>query len=88
VLLADRFGNLVSNIDRRTFEAFARAQPVSLMVAGHPIAGVVATYADIRNGEVCALFGSTDHLEFAVNGGSAARALSVDRGATVEISRT
>src|SRR6476661_6309084 len=49
VLLADRFGNLVTNIDRRTFEAFTRAQAVSLHVAGHPIAGVVATYADIRN---------------------------------------
>jgi S-adenosylmethionine hydrolase len=36
---------------------------------------------------VCALFGSTDHLEFAVNGGSAARMLSVDRGATVQITR-
>jgi S-adenosyl-L-methionine hydrolase (adenosine-forming) len=88
VLLADRFGNLVSNIDRRTFEAFTRTQPVSLSVAGHPIAGVVATYSDIRNGEVCALFGSTDHLEFAINGGSAASALSVDRGAAVEITRS
>ena len=87
VLLADRFGNLVTNIDRRTFETFTRAQPVSLTVAGHPIAGVVATYADIRPGEVCALFGSTDHLELAANGGSAAAALGVSRGAPVEISR-
>lgn len=87
VLLADRFGNLVTNIDRRTFEAFTRAEPVSLSVAGHPIIGVVATYADIRNGEVCALFGSTDHLEFAVNGGSAAKALGVTRGAPVQIAR-
>src|SRR5918993_4472689 len=51
VLLVDRFGNLVSNVERRTFEAFTRAQPVSLRVAGRPIAGVVATYADIRVGE-------------------------------------
>lgn len=87
VLLVDRFGNLVTNIDRRAFEAFTRAQPVSLKVAGHAIAGVVATYADIRAGEVCALFGSTDHLEFAANGGSAAAALGVARGAPVEISR-
>lgn len=87
VLLVDRFGNLVTNIDRRTFEAFTRAQPVSLKVAGHAIAGVVATYADIRAGEVCALFGSTDHLEFAANGASAAAALGVSRGAPVEISR-
>ena len=87
VLLVDRFGNLVTNIDRRTFEAFTRSQPVTLRVAGRPIAGVVATYADIRAGEVCALFGSTDHLELAANGGSAAAALGVSRGAAVEISR-
>jgi S-adenosylmethionine hydrolase len=87
VLLVDRFGNLVTNIDRHTFEAFTRGQPVSLRVAGRPIAGVVATYADIRAGEVCALFGSTEHLEFAVNGGSAAGALDVGRGAAVEIGR-
>jgi S-adenosylmethionine hydrolase len=77
----------VSNIDRRTFEAFAHGRPVALRVAGHPIAGVVATYADMRSGETCALFGSTDHLEFAVNGGSAAATLDVTRGAVVEISR-
>lgn len=87
VLLVDRFGNLVTNVDRRTFEAFTRGEPVSLRVAGRAIAGVVATYADIRAGEVCALFGSTEHLEFAVNGGSAAAALDVGRGAVVEIRR-
>ena len=87
VLLIDRFGNLVTNIDRRTFEAFSRGQSVALSVAGHPVAGVVATYADIHQGEVCALFGSSEHLEFAVNGGSAAAALGVARGAAVEIRR-
>lgn len=87
VMLVDRFGNLVTNIDRRTFETFTHGQPVALQVAGHAVAGVVATYADIRAGEVCALFGSTEHLEFAVNGGSAAAALGVTRGAAVEIRR-
>ena len=87
VLLVDRFGNLVSNIDRRTFESFARSGRVALNVGGHAIAGVVATYSDIRAGEVCALFGSSDHLEFAANGGSAAGALGVTRGARAEISR-
>ena len=87
VMLVDRFGNLVTNIDRRTFETFTHGQPVALQVAGHAVAGVVATYADIRAGEVCALFGSTEHLEFAVNGGSAAAAFDVTRGAGVEIRR-
>ena len=87
VLLIDRFGNLVTNIDRRTFESFTRAQPVALKVNDHAIERVVATYSDIRAGEVCALFGSTEHLEFAVNGGSAADTLGITKGAKVEITR-
>ncbi len=87
VLLVDRFGNLVTNVDRRTFESFARGQGVALNVGGHAVARIVATYSDIRAGEVCGLFGSSDHLELAVNGGNAAQALGVSRGARVEIVR-
>jgi S-adenosylmethionine hydrolase len=84
----DRFGNLVTNIDRRAFEAFAGTRPVTLTVGGHAVAGVVATYADIRAEEICGLFGSTDHLESAANGGSAATAMAVTRGAVVEVTRS
>jgi S-adenosylmethionine hydrolase len=88
VLLVDRFGNLVTNIDRRSFEAFARDRAVAVTAGGHLIAGVVATYADIRPGEACALFGSTDHLEIAVNGGSAGATLALFRGAIVEVTHS
>jgi len=88
VLLVDRFGNLVTNIPRALFETFARDRPVSLSVGGHAVAGVVPTYADIRPGEVCALFGSTDHLELAVNGDSAGTTLALGRGAIVEITHS
>jgi hypothetical protein len=36
---------------------------------------------------VCALFGSTDHLEIAANGASAAEALDAGRGALVHVAR-
>ncbi len=88
VLLVDRFGNLVTNIDRRSFETFARDRAVVVTAGGHLVAGVVATYADIRPGESCALFGSTDHLEIAVNGGSAGAALALSRGAIVEVTHS
>jgi S-adenosylmethionine hydrolase len=48
----------------------------------------VATYADIQSGEICALFGSTDHLELAANAGSAADLLGLTRGAVIQITRT
>jgi S-adenosylmethionine hydrolase len=87
VLRIDRFGNLVTNIDRRTFEKFAREKGVQISAGASTVGRLVATYADIQDGEVCALFGSTDHLELAANAGSAAEALRLSRGADVVISR-
>src|SRR5688500_15046072 len=34
VLRVDRFGNLISNIDRRTFERFAQAGPIAVTAGG------------------------------------------------------
>jgi hypothetical protein len=87
VLRIDRFGNLITNIDRRAFEKFARDAAVQIGAGGTTVGRLVATYADIQSGEVCALFGSTDHLEFSANARSAADALSLTRGAVVVISR-
>jgi hypothetical protein len=47
----------------------------------------VSTYADADAGALCALFGSTDHLEIAVNGGNAAETLALGRGARVRVAR-
>ncbi len=87
VLRVDRFGNLVSNIDRHTFDQIAAGGSIRIDVAQQEIGRLVETYADIHDREVCALFGSTDHLEFAANEASAAERLGVDRGAPVVVSR-
>lgn len=87
VLLVDAFGNLVTNLERRTVESFGKAGPVQILVAGQPVPRLVSTYNDIGAGEVCALFGSSDHLELAAHADSAASRLGVARGAPVEIRR-
>src|SRR5260221_547513 len=66
VLRVDRFGNLITNIDRKTFDRLAE-QPLEVRVGPHGVSRVVSTYVDIAAGEVAALFGSTDHLEVAAN---------------------
>jgi S-adenosylmethionine hydrolase len=38
VLRVDRFGNLVTNIDRRTFEQFTRHGPIAIRAADAPVA--------------------------------------------------
>jgi S-adenosylmethionine hydrolase len=87
VLRVDRFGNLVTNIDRRTFESGARSKPAEVWAGGHAVERLVATYSEIQPGEICALFGSTDHLELAANSESAAARLQLARGAAVEVRR-
>ncbi len=90
VVRVDRFGNLVTNIDRKTFERLASADDrdaLEIRAGPHQVSKVVSTYADAPAGEVCALFGSTDHLEIAANGASAASRLGLERGAAVHVTR-
>jgi S-adenosylmethionine hydrolase len=87
VLRVDRFGNLVTNVDRRTFERFAGGGRIEIVAGTQAVDAVVATYAEAQPGVVCALFGSSDHLEVAVNGGNAGDRLALGRGARVTISR-
>lgn len=85
VVRVDRFGNLITNIDRRQFEKVAAGGAVAVAVEAHAIPRLVDTYAEAAPGETCALFGSTDHLEIAVRAGSAAERFGLGRGATVTV---
>ena len=85
VVRIDRFGNLITNIDRRTFEQFAGGRSIAVTLGGADIPRLVATYADAPAGELCALFGSTDHLEVAINAGDARATLGLARGAQATI---
>ncbi|TDI26850.1 MAG: hypothetical protein E2P06_01565 [Acidobacteria bacterium] len=87
VLRIDRFGNLVTNIDRKAFDRLALDGEIEIEVGGYSVGRLVETYADIADDEVCALFGSTDHLEIAANAASAVERLGIDYGAPVRVTR-
>ena len=88
VIRVDRFGNVVTNIDRRAYEKLAgNLAAMQLTVGGRSIAHIVSTYADIAPGEIGALFGSTDHLECSAQAASAAERLGVSVGDPVELRR-
>lgn len=87
VIRIDRFGNIVTNLDRRVCEKMAGQSGFLVRVAGQPVARVVSTYADLAAGELGALFGSTDHLECAAQSASAAERLGVVVGDPVEVRR-
>jgi S-adenosylmethionine hydrolase len=87
VVRVDRFGNLITNIDRQLFERLAAGHPLVVRIGSLLISKVVSHYAESPPGELCALFGSTDHLEIAANGASAAADLGAGRGTTVYLGR-
>jgi S-adenosylmethionine hydrolase len=87
VLRVDRFGNLVTNIDRKSVERLGSGGTFAIDADGHRIARLVATYAELPAEGVGALFGSTDHLELAAPSASAADHLRLGRGAPVTVTR-
>jgi S-adenosylmethionine hydrolase len=89
VVRIDRFGNVVTNIDRRLCERLApTGEALSVGIAGRTISRFVSTFTDIGAGEVCALYGSTDHVELAAHAASAADELGVAVGSPVTVGRS
>lgn len=87
ILRVDRFGNLVTNIDRKTVERLGQSSAITIDAGGHRISRLVATYAELSADAVGALFGSTDHLELASPSSSAAERLGLTRGAAVTVTK-
>ena len=87
VVRVDRFGNLATNIDRTTFDGLVRGGPFEIVIAGHTIRDLAGTYSESRPEALCALFDSSDRLEVAVPGGSAAGRLGIGRGARITVAR-
>jgi S-adenosylmethionine hydrolase len=89
VVRIDRFGNVVTNLDRRSCERLTDGLgALSLTVGDRRISRIVSTFAEIGPQEIAALFGSTDHLECAAASASAADLLGVAVGDAVELRKT
>lgn len=96
VMHIDRFGNVITSVGRLEWAqdelvlqaAFGQVQEsarfdaarVVVEVAGHRVASVRRTYAEVEAGMSLALVGSSGHLEVAVRDGSAAEAMDLHLG--------
>jgi S-adenosylmethionine hydrolase len=85
VVHVDRFGNLLTNLERAALRAF-RHLPLSVRVAQMATVPLRHAYGDVAPGELLALWSSWDTIEIAVRDGSAAARLGVGRGAPVTVS--
>lgn len=81
VLAADRFGNLLTNLDRAGVLAFLAGRPAVVEAAGLVVEGILPAYGAARPGGVVALFNSLDRLELALNQGDLCAWLGLEPGA-------
>jgi len=86
VVTVDRFGNLITNIPASAVEG---APDVRAHWVDHPdasaVEGLLRSYGEAVDGGLLLLVGSSGYVEVAVNGGSAAAALGLRRGARLQL---
>ena len=88
VVYVDGFGNLVSNIDRRSAERFGsrfRHKSLSVRIKGGAAMGILDTYGDAPEGASLATFGSFNLLEIAIRNGNAAANFAAGPGTPVSV---
>jgi hypothetical protein len=86
VLRVDAFGNLMTNLTAEDLPGGALGEgPIKLAVNGKPVVKFAQTFASGNPAEPIAMLGSAGYIEIAVNRGSAARTLGVNRGAEVTL---
>ncbi len=91
IISVDRFGNLITNIDLNTLSNYGKTDPnhrLQVSIRSRVINGISETYANTDPGSPLALIGSRNHLEIAVNGGSAQRYLNARKGDIVKVRLT
>lgn len=81
VVTVDRFGNLITNLERAHVEA---ALAPYVLLGDRPIP-LARTYADARPGELVAVINAFDVVEVAQRDGSAEAQLGLGRGAVVSL---
>jgi S-adenosylmethionine hydrolase len=86
VLYVDRFGNAITNISAADLKSIRNL--VAVFLSRKRACGIGQFYQEVEVGKPVAVIGSSGFLELAVNGGSAATALSLQIGTKVTVRRS
>jgi S-adenosylmethionine hydrolase len=81
VIHIDKFGNIITNLRR----PHLGSSDFNIRVGGFSITRFCSTFSEADPGEFFAIEGSAGYIELALNQGSAADRLKVERGAEIEV---
>jgi hypothetical protein len=85
IVYIDRFGNLVSGIDKVSFVRFTQNKKFKIKIKGVELNSVVKSYQAVKSGKPLAIFGSFGFLEISVSRSSAQRYLNAKKGTAISI---
>lgn len=88
VVYIDRFGNLITNIDRESLEKWLSGVSggrISVQLGSRDINGISQAYGDVPREHTMALISSSGFLEIGMNQGNAAAHLGIDAGFPVMV---
>jgi len=87
IVHVDAFGNLVSNIDRKSLLQFSKGRPFVIKIEKRTMRGLKKGYWEGTKDELMALIGSGGFLEMSVREGNAQKALRARNGDRVVVRR-
>lgn len=85
ILYIDAYGNAISNISAALFEEVGRGRRFTMSFHRENISTLHRHYHDVAEGELVALMNTNDHLEVAINCGSAAQLLGLQLFESISI---
>ena len=86
IVHVDAFGNLVSNIDRKSLLQFSKGRPLVTKIGKRTMRGLKKAYWEGKKDAPMALIGSGGFLEISLREGSAKKLLKARRGDPIQIS--
>lgn len=87
IIYIDRFGNLISNIDKDNLFNFIKGKRFKICIKNKAIEKISRSYFEGASLKPLALVGSSNYLEIALNSGSARDKLRVSKGDKIIIRR-
>jgi len=88
VIHVDRFGNLITNINKDTFVRFIEDKKFQIAIGKGKICKISSSYKEGKKGLPIAIFGSFDNLEISLYGDDASRGLNLKKGSKIYIKKS
>ena len=86
IVFVDSYGNVITNIDRALFDQMGKGQAFIIELArNNQIERLSSEYNEVSEGEILALFNSSNHLEIAMRNGKISSMLNLKLNDSITI---